>query len=167
MSHTIRIFSLSYTFSITKYWKKEKRKFSLKAQSSWYYLADFFPYISAYDVPYIHVHMVFLVKPSHRHLTLYIFLIIKKKHTVYLIIQTYYKCIISEWEYIFWFTMRKINITSCVCEPKPSLGLQKRIITRIDMTIYLSIFFFIYQCLHLFNVLPLTNLISFKKMNNE
>lgn len=65
--------------------------------------------------------------------------------------------------------MRKINITSCVCEPKPSLGLQKRIITRIDMTIYLSIFFFIYQCLHLhvFNVLPLTNLISIKKMNTE
>lgn len=87
MSHTIRIFSLSYTFSITKYWKKEKRKFSLKAQSSWYYLADFFPYISAYDVPYIHVHMVFLVKPSHRHLTLYIFLIIKNTYRL----PVYYK----------------------------------------------------------------------------
>lgn len=164
MSHTIRIFSLSYTFSITKYWKKEKRKFSLKAQSIWYYLTDFFPYISAYDVPYIHVHMVFLVKPSHRHLTLYIFLIIKN---TYRLPNNTDLCIISEWEYIFWFTMRKINITSCVCEPNPSLRLQKQIITRIDMTIYLSIFFFIYQCLHLFNVLPLTNLISFKKMNNE
>lgn len=63
--------------------------------------------------------------------------------------------------------MRKINITSCVCEPNPSLGLQKRIITRINMTIYLSIFFFIYQCLHLFNVLPLTSLISIKKMNTS
>lgn len=165
MSHTIRIFSLSYTFSITKYWKKEKRKFSLKAQSSWYYLADFFPYISAYDVPYIHVHMVFLVKPSHRHLTLYIFLIIKN---TYRLPNNTDLCIISEWEYIFWFTMRKINITSCVCEPNPSLGLQKRIITRIHMTIYLSIFFFfIYQCLHLFIVLPLTSLISIKKMNTE
>lgn len=162
MSHTIRIFSLSYT--ITKYWKKEKRKFSLKAQSSWYYLADFFPYISAYDVPYIHVHMVFLVKPSHRHLTLYIFLIIKN---TYRLPNNTDLCIISEWEYIFWFTMRKINIKSCVCEPNPSLGLQKRIITRINMTIYLSIFFFIYQCLHLFNVLPLTSLISIKKMNTE